>query len=301
MYPRNEPIAVPLRLHRSGAIDCNVTFPVGQASDLVLQTTDRTRLWSVASDKDAYSVVSGEPLFMPSRGRYSGCGSGLNSGISPGEMMSSLNGFSPPNLMEDWANTIRLQLQSDHNPAKVPRDGVDPMVKEIDLYNQLRDRLFCELIPSGVAVTKMPFREVPQAFVATMGGGNTVPVDDDVNAGDILVVDFPMFDGDDVFGPLKSGLSSDTQSVPWGFVPWHRKKGVTHEKRTLVVRSLPHRPHGLTAKQNLAFRRMVNGFRIRSQILGRCTTGAPAGGSADIIAIGNAIGLTSSADMYGYV
>ena len=105
-------------------------------------------------------------------------------------------------------------------------------------------------------------------------------VDEDVYAGDILIVDLPR-DQDESFPEC-------TEQNPYGFIEWQSKKGVPKTKRTLVVRSLPTAPNDMDTARAQEFKMK---FYLRQQVLGQCTKGAKKGERCDLILGKNSVGV----------
>ena len=240
------------RLHRSGAIDFNVEFNTRQAQlhKQVEKQVGKRKLFEENNVDDVFSVCEGEPVysFSSKRANFNG---GCMSLRKPIQLLSSLNGYD----IDDSAMT---------SPATV------------------RNYVFKTVCPTGVSVTKWDFRMAGKQgdlFVATIGGLNTVYVDEDVVAGDVLVVDLPLSDN------MPSDTFAFSNSNPTGFIEWQVKRGVPKTKKTLVVRAMPR------VADNDAQRSLEEAFHNRGQVLGRCVKSAKKGERCDMVLTANAIGL----------
>lgn len=262
------------RLHRSGAIDFNVAFDMRYANRHKDLTCSSSRIgkrsYTTTADNDSYSVCEGEPLYQVCNKRAK-FGGGCAMTRKPIQLLSSLNGV-------ELADATQ-QAEIESLRAGQGRQGVDPA----DVCDKERDVYFRNVRPCGVSVTKWNFGAAGKQgdlFVATLGGANTVYVDEDVYAGDTLIVDVPR-DQEQTFPEC-------TEQNPYGFIEWQSKKGVPKTKRTLVVRSLPMAPHDMNA-DHAQFLRLK--FYMRQQVLGQCTKGAKKGERCDLILGKNAIGI----------
>lgn len=247
------------RLHRSGAIDFNVTFDLRQAQiNKGSHTAGAKRMFKGVDSDDAFSVCEGEPLYSVTSKRAKFGGGCMNS-RQPISLLSSLNG---------------IVIDSADNDANV---------------ENLRDSFFNSVRPNGISVTKWDFRmsgKQGNLFVATLGGLNTIYVDDDVEAGDTIVVDLPHSTEfkTDVYHAMDN---------PSGLIEWQVKRGMPKTKKTLTVRSMPHVPgdgddlHKRMKRQSI----FENGFYRRGQVIGRCVKGAKKGERCDIVLTGNAVAV----------
>lgn len=245
------------RLHRSGAIDFNVEFDLRQSQvHAACNSSSGTKYMSSAGGSpDTFSVCEGEPLYHVKQSS-SHKSAGIQSSRCPIRLLSSLNGI------------VIHQV-----PFK---NGANP-----DVWSEeLRETFFKNLRVSGVAVTKWDYGRVghqANQFVATSGGLNTIYVDEDVAAGDLVIADIPHVEK--LNCPLMGSMQPDTHEL--GFVKWQHKKGVPKEKKTLVVRPMP---RGLLVDE-------LASFHARGQVLGVCVRGAKRGERADIVHGHNAIGV----------
>ena len=277
------------RLHRSGAIDFNVMFDIRQAQmHEKPQAQNNKRCYaSSATGPDQLSVCEGEPLYN-SHSKRSKFGGGCPTTRKPLQLLSSLNG------MTLEAGTKQDQdMYEEEFDIQFPtvNDAVDRVSKR---FHHMRTLFFQQVRPNGVSVTKWDYGAAGrqgELFVATMGGANTIYVDDDVYAGDTIIVDLPLgldcemqglfaFD-DDTFTYAAAGHN-------YGFVECQSKRGIPKCKKTLVVRSLPLPPKGLSPHLRDVFEK---GFYARRQVLGQCTKGAKKGERCDLILGANAVGI----------
>jgi hypothetical protein len=297
-----EPLAINNRLHRSGAIDYNVSYHIRQ-SEILKQNegTDCKDVYELQTNgrsHDVLSVCEGEPLYTVRRSKASRHGSAM-SGRNPIEVISSLNGYKDADRRELCKGGLDLMQHSSHKTLS------DSWMHSFALCEQFRDLMFANIKPSGVSVTKWEYDRIGKQgdlFVATRGGLNTIYVDDDVEAGDTLVVDLPHNDMWD----MQSCSSCDMASPCWGFVQWKPKKGVSRNKLTLVVRSMPSINSacmpGKADRDTLKdyTRKIRQAFSRRGQILGQCVRSAKAGERCDIVLSGNAIGMWTSKDNHTF-
>lgn len=285
--------AVANRYYRSGAIDFNCEFNIRQAEIQMSAGSKRGRkMWNsaVGTDKaDVMSVCEGEPLFCVKRTKGNHFSS-IDSCRNPIALLSSLNGYSCDG-QSDLRDAAKKCGQSRH--------GAGGDKDEIECYDKLRDQFFKGLSPSGVAVSKWAYGKLghqANQYVATRGGLNTLYVDDDVEAGETLVVDMPYIDNDDEIHSIRTAASGDADAKPWGLVRWQAKKGVPKGKRTLVIRALPQIPYGMSKAAGAAMKKARRGFFRRGQVIGKCVRGAKRGERADLTLEGNAIGIWSCHD-----
>jgi hypothetical protein len=239
------------RLHRSGAIDFNVEFNTRQAQLHKQPCEKKRKMFEETNIDDVFSVCEGEPLysFSSKRANFNG---GCMSLRKPIQLLSSLNGYN-----------------FEINP--------DPDTTAEDIRNEV----FKTVCPTGVSVTKWDFRMAGKQgdlFVATIGGLNTIYVDEDVVAGNVLVVDLPM--GEHMEKKLRF-----SNSVPTGFIDWQVKRGVPKTKKTLVVRPMP------TTAEDGSQVDLEDAFRRRGQVIGRCVKSAKKGERCDLVLTANAIGM----------
>ena len=271
------------RLHRSGAIDFNVEYNLRQAQ---LQAKDkssdgRKTYRDAGLVTGALSVCEGEPLFYVNHKRAK-FGGGCPTTRKPIQLLSSLNGIAPPDIVNSH----------------------DILPKEsLEMCNKIRDDFFKVVRPNGISVTKYDYSMAGKQgplFVATMGGANTIYVDEDVHAGDTLIVDMPLSNVDDM--PLQSNITEFitrnnqtsqlevTHNNPYGFVHWQQKRGVPKAKRTLTVRALP-LPPSCTRNQE-TYDKYEDAFYRRRQVIGQCTKGAKKGERCDLILHANSVGTS---------
>lgn len=256
------------RLHRSGAIDFNVEFNTRQAQMQNSSHCNAPRVGKklhMSQCKDDFSVCEGEPLFhvKQSTGNKSG---GIQANRRPISLQSSLNGY----------------VVVDQDTLNKCMTGGKCMTGVCDT---IRDAFFKNVVISGVAVSKWDFNKVGRQadqFVATSGGLNTLYVDEDVAAGDLVIADIP-FDAE--MGAAQMGCTLPG-SVEFGFVSWQQKKGVPKSKRTLVLRPMP-RAHA--EGDDI----LISKFHRRGQVIGVCVRGAKKGERADIVHCHNAVGLNT--------
>merc|ERR1711865_56042 len=276
------------RLHRSGAIDFNVEFNLRQAQ---LQAKDKNSdgkktYKDNGITPDTPSVCEGEPLFYVNCKRTK-FGGGCATTRKPIQLLSSLNG---------------IALKDDDKKATHDVPETDPT----KLCNKIREDFFKTVRPNGISVTKYAFSNAGKQgplFVATMGGANTIYVDEDVYAGDTLIVDIPLSSAGDM--PIQSHTLQHIESAncqnnlevslgnPYGFVHWQNKRGVPKAKRTLTVRALPLPCYTGPdqARQNEA-NDFEAAFYHRRQVIGQCTKGAKRGERCDLILGANSVGTS---------
>lgn len=274
--------AITNRIHRSGAIDYNVEFATRQAEINQSEKGDdnKKRLWSLRDlgpGKDALSVCEGEPLYTTKKSR-SNTYSAPDSCRNPISCLSSLNGTADPNFNKP-GQTFEEKFCSIKD--------IPDTAERIKVYEELRDMFFAQLTYSGIAVSKWAYerqgRQQDQ-FVATMGGLNTIYVDEDVHAGDTVCIDLPFPDN------LPDEMR-ECRDDKGGFVHWVVKKGVPETKRTLVVRPLPGPRACCSKEEAMAMLDLQKGFERRRQKIGVCVTGAKKGERCDIVLAANAIGM----------
>jgi hypothetical protein len=261
------------RLHRSGAIDFNVAFDSRHANTHKKRAPGFHRSYAHEADEDSFSACEGEPLYQvcTKRARFGG---GVALTRKPIQLLSSLNGVGM--LDEDY---IIHHVQN-------YTGGTGGTQEAAAVYDSLRAHIFAKIKPNGVSVTKWDFRsdgKQGDLFVATMGGTNTVYVDEDVYAGDTLIVDVPL----DEELRKKGLMERCTVDNPYGFIEWQSKRGVPKSKRTLVVRAMPISTE-LTPDECVRYK---VGFYLRNQVLGQCTKGAKKGERCDLVLGKNAIGI----------
>lgn len=286
--------AINNRLHRSGAIDFNVAYNIRQAEVLREEKSIAKKLYEVESNgrsHDILSVCEGEPLYYAPKGKGARHNVAL-SGRNPLALLSSVNGLKCQNnttLRDEGAHGFFKDL--DHNSSEFDK---------LQACEKLRNAVFSEIKYSGVAVTNWNYDRIGKQgdlFVATRGGLNTIYVDDNVEAGDTLVVDLPFNEEWD--GPPASN-SDSTAAAAYGFVQWQPKKGVPSRKKTLVVRSLPSvKEGGGIGPAHAQYLR--KSFARRGQIVGQCVRSAKKGERCDVVLAANAIGMwTSKHNAYDY-
>ena len=271
------------RLHRSGAIDFNVEYNLRQAQlQAKDKNTDGKKTYrDNGMSTGALSVCEGEPLFYVNHKRTK-FGGGCATTRKPIQLLSSLNGIAASN---------------DTRPsnAQLPQEA-------IDTCNKIREDFFKVVRPNGISVTKYDYTAAGKQgplFVATMGGANTIYVDEDVYAGDTLIVDMPLSGIDDMPMPqnirerlTQNNLSNHlevTNNNPYGFVHWQHKRGVPKAKRTLTVRALPLPPCSHDKQKHEEYE---TAFYRRRQVIGQCTKGAKKGERCDLVLGANSVGTS---------
>ena len=171
------------------------------------------------------------------------------------------------------------------------------------VLHTMRQAFFHSYRPVGVSGTKWSYEMLGRQgneFVATLGGLNTIYVDDDVQSGDTLIVDMP-FDQDNTSlkkqhteGNLAEAYNEckmDSKlNACYGLCPMVKKKGCPREKRTLVVRSMPQFSGTIFDKY------LRQGFVDRGQVIGICVKSAAKGERCDIVLASNAIGMRNNKD-----
>ena len=282
--------AIVNNLYRSGGIDANANANVRQMQlQLAKRSRNGNKFWNcggMGTKNDALSICEGEPLFFVKRPKGIDSTSHLTSSRNPIMLLSSLNGFAPENHSEFRAQ-IKECIESRGKDVK----------DQIKAYDKLRDVFFCNLTPNGCSVTKYIFDKIGHQadhFVVTLGGTNTVYVDDNVEAGDILFADIPYIEAEETDNnPLMFASKSEAGAQPWGLVRYQTKRGCPTCKRTLVIRAIPSMPSNLPEDAKVAFRRYVEGIRRRGQVYATCIKGAKKGERCDVVLGANAIGLSS--------
>lgn len=253
------PLNISNPLHRSGAIDYNVSFAV--------RTADIQRRSDNKIHPDELSVREREPLFVPLQGKERrGHLDAPDAARNPTMCLSGLNGMK-------WSRSGAVRTQGETD---------DDLIRRIARQH---------ILPCGLAVTGWDFGQAGKQqdqFVAAMGGGNSVYCDTDCRAGDLLWLDIPLCcaetilrsSGEQTSEAEARDLKFCARQNPKGFVEWHPKRGVPPSKRTLVVRSLPRDSpaHELPS----------------SWILGRATSNAKAGERVDLVMGAGVGGLCSS-------
>lgn len=270
------------RLHRSGAIDFNVTYATRQANIYQKSTHSSTkRMYAKAAIEDELSVREAEPLYTPKRQKRGNFAADVLR--QPVATMSSLNGLAIDNM---------------HNIA------TDSNKTPIDKHEEMRELFFKEHRYMGLAVSPWAFDRAgkqQEQFVATSGGGNTLYCDVECQAGDTIVVDMPLPSDEDLrcvvgrYDP-ENGNAGDRDVS--GFVRCTEKRGIPKGKQTLVVRPMPPllRSNETTDQP---IKTMRASFLKRGQILGTCIKGGKRGEHIDVILASNAIvGCINSADVY---
>ena len=160
------------KLTRSGDVQPEIKLPW----PLLLTVTVVT---SAITEGDSYSVCEGEPLYQVCNKRAK-FGGGCAMTRKPIQLLSSLNG---------------IELVSSHDAVEIKRLRNDDEVDACTKCDLEREVYFKYVRPTGVSVTKWNFGAAGkqgELFVATLGGANTVYVDEDVYAGDTLIVDVPI-------------------------------------------------------------------------------------------------------------
>lgn len=263
-----------------------MNYALRQAGINQQKPTSGKRMWGEGHG-DTMSVCEGEPLYSTKHRR----GTDLNEARAPIAVLSSLNGSS---VSPEFAKAV-AECNSAQACACKPT---------LEAYTKLRDEFFKHVSPSGVSVSKWDYRrrgQQQQQFVATRGGGNTIYVDEDVEAGDTLVYDIPKMDScdwteNDVDCVIKAGNEPGCQ--PFGLVPWHKKRGVPDDKRTLVVRAIPRITTEIANDKDLLqeYMKFRLGFQRRGQFLGKCIKGAKAGERCDVNMEGTSLGMFNCRD-----
>lgn len=283
------------RLHRSGAIDYNVSYDLNTAA-AYSTPSDKRKWFDDKTSNDHLSVCEGEPIYSKKKmkkNRHS-----LQSmGRSPIEAISSVNGFG--GLSDEKILKLPSKVKEMIQTSNIPENFA--------ICEVLRDAFFSEVKYTGIAVSPWSYdRKGKQGelFVATLGGANTIYVDEDVEAGDTLVVDLPQLNN----AQFKKSLD-DIQSVnfssqlvnedsPVKFVKWQHKKGMPKTKQTLVVRRLPTIRNATPSPEELRhYRKVRQNFFRRGQVVGMCTRGALAGERADVVLGHSCVGMWNSADL----
>lgn len=289
----NSDLQVSNRLHRSGAIDYNVSFDLNTAGSYTQSANKRK--WFESDGGDSLSVCEGEPIYCKKKlkkNRFS-----LQSmGRSPLEALSSVNGFSCEFMKDDAIESLNRKASTMQREKNVSR--------EIALCEVLRDAFFSEVKYTGIAVSPWSYgRKGKQGelFVATLGGANTIYVDEDVEAGDTLVVDCPQINSTNLQEAMKQtncDVNSLQGNASVGFIKWQHKKGMPKKKQTLVVRKLPtFKEPNPTPEILKEYRLLRQNFFRRGQVVGMCTRGALAGERADVVLGHNCLGVWNSADL----
>jgi hypothetical protein len=262
----------------TGAIDFNVEFAINEANQHSHKGAMSTnaKLYPSAETDDSYSVCEGEPLYTPNPRKRKA--SAISCHRGPRHCLTSLNGVVVHGLQDMKYN-----------------DNMDNKEK----CEATRDAFFKEYIPSGVAVTKWAYgRKGHQQnqFVATSGGTtrgvcdlstawaglNTICADEDIEVGDTVVVDIPMFENT-AFGCRYDGMDRRSN---FGFLQLQKKRGIPTDKLTLVVRAMP------------SDQGVKQAFAKRGQILGTCVSSGGKGKRIDIVLSSTAVGLVSTGDMF---
>lgn len=267
------------RLHRSGAIDFNVEYNLRQSrlQQCKASTEKNGKREFEDFTKDSYSICEGEPLFTVKRSKASSLNHCARSSRRAMPVLSSLNGTTiiTPALVS--------QLEVLRDAYTSNNDGTLSQ----QIYNAIRNSFFKSINPTGVSVTKWAADmagKQGEMLVATMGGLNTIYTDEDVFAGETLIVDIPDF-------PLvEKFINETTHDAPWRFIEWQHKRGVPKQKKTLVVRSMPQLPSCCDFSKA---KRFTDEFQRRGQVLGKCVKGARAGERCDIVLGSNAVGVWS--------
>ena len=177
----------------------------------------------------------------------------------------------------------------------LPDDKIEQL-KIAMILHTVRQSFFSQYRPTGVSVSKWNYEMLGRQsneFVATLGGLNTIYVDENVQAGDTLIVDLPFsqiqdkHNLKDAWQKLKSRFETNGN---YGFCEMCVKKGCPHDKMTLVVRSMPQYSGSVFDKY------LRQGFVERGQVLGMCVKSAQRGERGDIGLASNAIGMRNNKD-----
>ena len=278
------------RLHRSGAIDFNVEYATRQANiNLAPTNPGGKRMWTIQSlgpGNDSLSVCEGEPLYNTKRSKGNHYSS-VDSCRNPISCMSSLNGYVP---YEGAEKMEKIFDQLSKMRCATPAEQAQVIAK----YDQLRDIFFSGLNYCGIAVSKWAYERLghqQDQFVATLGGLNTIYVDEEVNAGDMLCIDIPYPNEMKSYCVDECDKQQCYNSKPWGFVQFNAKKGTPRNKVVLVVRVLPGAEISQKSPEvRKAMRRMREKFTSRGQVIGKCVKGAKKGERCDLVLGGNAMG-----------
>lgn len=273
-------------------------------------------------EADSLSVCEGEPLYQKCE-KKAKFGGGCAMTRKPIQLLSSLNGVQLGEATDRSAIDELFKEATvpppEHDPTEAQLVGHDateirPTVQVVDqdamsegerLLHEFqtygystdvkaalacdfqRNMYFKSIKPTGVSVTKWDFGtrgKQGDLFVATLGGANTVYVDEDVYAGDTIIVDLPLEECD---GPGRIKARMNKESA-YGFVECQKKRGIPNAKRTLVVRSLPTLGN---LGDTYIEKRLIFGFYLRHQVLGQCTKGAKKGERCDLVLGKNSIGV----------
>lgn len=313
------------RLHRSGAIDFNVAFDLRFANIHKSGKTTKTKRsyeGGGSIEADSLSVCEGEPLYQKCE-KKAKFGGGCAMTRKPIQLLSSLNGVQmgeaeDRGMVEELFKHAKAQSVtstaeqlSGHGATEVRRPvqhvkqdtmseggrlleefqtkGYSTDAKVALACDFQRNMYFKSIKPTGVSVTKWDFGtrgKQGDLFVATLGGANTVYVDEDVYAGDTIIVDLPLEECDGQ-GSIRARMTKDSEH---GFVECQKKRGIPNAKRTLVVRSLP----TLGNLRNIDIeteKKLISNFYRRHQVLGQCTKGAKKGERCDLVLGKNSIGV----------
>jgi hypothetical protein len=284
-------MAVANRLHRSGAIDFNVEFAVRQAGVQCSSNPKAKRLFAASKGggADQLSVCEGEPLFSAKRCKGNNYSS-VDSVRNPIACLSSLNGFSlsSDDLSSTEFDTLKRNMSTCASSAS----------DNLAVLGEMRDRFFSALRYTGISVTKFAYDRVGRQqdqFVSTLGGLNTIYVDEAVNPGDTLCVDMPFPTDDEWAVMCKSAKydpeQKDIQRQSPGFIEYKAKKGTPKDKVVLVVRKLPSLPKYCENKDTMRkAKEFIRGFYDRGQVIGFCVTGAKARERCDLVLQANSVG-----------
>ena len=126
-----------------------------------------------------------------------------------------------------------------------------------------------------------------------ISGLNTIYVDEEINAGDTVVVDMAYPDEIKEWKLDECDRTGSSPTKPWGFVSMKNKKGTPRSKITLVIRQMPNPEAGQSPEVQRAMRKLRRGFELRGQIVGKCTQGAKRGERCDLVLAGNCIGVST--------
>lgn len=282
------------RLHRSGAIDFNVEFATRQADINIANTNPNgKRFWTcnnLGPGNDAISVCEGEPLYHTKRSKGNHYTS-IDSSRNPISCLSSLNGYVPGSDSGRKLEECLMQISNTGTPTTDEHKA-----RLIDLYEKCRALFFADMTYCGVAVTKWAYERLghqQDQFVATMGGLNTVYVDEEVHAGDIIVIDMP-YPTEFKRGKLAECDRTHASTCnPWGFVAFQAKKGTPRSKVVLPLRVMPGPEITQTPAVKKAMCKMRDNFMARGQIVGKCVKGAKKGERCDLVLGANAMGCYS--------
>ena len=265
MPPRPQPY------HRAGAMDVNARISTENALNMHVQTTGQPEAiyGPQCATNMQLSIQVGEPLYSHKR--------------------SVLGDYRPISILSGMNGLFFHQTAYDHlcraatAASNVPKRTDNRIGDYLNAYDKMRDSFFSNLSYTGVSIDVWDYADDAQSdrIAITEGGLNTIDCDGPIYCGDIVIADMP-WTRELCKGPLeRNGGRGANVSTPYGLTECERSM----KKVTLAVVALPRRPVNLHTDDDEAWRKFINGFYARGQIIGKCAKGncSSKGGAIDII------------------